>query len=367
MDTYLPYISGTGVTWNSTLKLFRRKFLGDVDRPEWEELPLDWTDEESVTTNNLNLILAANEFDGKFTQSLTFSAVMQPQIPQYSATLNLGFPYVTASIGAGYKQVSKEDKTMQKTPLQQSITVSLFNSTLSFNESLNYNVEENYLDSLKFSASWKGISAAYTMSYTNGADFDEDVGWIMHKDKTFLPYSASLTIAPTFKTYKFWLNRITFTPGLNTSIVLDLIKPTSSYFVFTPTISFEISKFLTLSFSSTSKNSVLYRYVQGMLGYPGRIPGEENIFIDLIDSFRFDNENLRKGSGFKLKSLNFEVAHNLHDWDFKMSFKMEPRLVTTNGVTQYDFNPLITIGVVWKPLEAIKTQIKDDYGTWKIE
>jgi hypothetical protein len=104
-----------------------------------------------------------------------------------------------------------------------------------------------------------------------------------------------------------------------------------------------------------------------VLGHPGRIPGEQNFFIDLIDSFRFDNENLRKGSGFKLKSLNFEITHNLHDWDFKMVYKMEPRLLTENGKTQYDFSPYITIGVVWRPIEAIKTQIVDDYGTWKLE
>ena len=191
--------------------------------------------------------------------------------------------------------------------------------------------------------------------------------WIAKKNKEFLPYSASLTIAPTFKTYKTWFNRITFTPSINSNLVFDLIRPTNSYFTFTPKISFTISEVFTFSFSATSRNSVIYRYFQTMLGHPGRIPGEQNIFVDLMNSFRFDNEMLRKSSGFKLKSLNFEITHDLHDWDLKMIFKVEPRLITEKGVTQYNFDPYITIGVVWRPIEAIKTQIVDDYGTWKLE
>lgn len=364
---YVPMFSETGITWNTTLKLLRIKFLGDLDNPEWDVLGPDIFDSESVTTNNVNLILAASEKEGLFKQSLTFSVVMPPQLKQYSATLNLKFPFVSFSLGSGFSQKEKDSPEFKKNPLQQSLSLSLFNSTLTFSESFNYNLEDNNPDSFKLSASWKGITASYIMSYTYGADFDESVGWISRKEKEFLPYSASLSIAPKLPTFNTWFNRVTFTPSINANVVVDLIKPTSSYLLFTPSISFKINEFLTFTFSSTSRNSVLYRYFQTALGYPGRIPGEQNFFVDLANSFRFDNEQLRKGSGFKLKSLNFEITHDLHDWDLKMVFKMEPRLVTKNGVSQYDFSPYITIGVVWRPIEAIKTQIVDDYGTWKLE
>lgn len=364
---YVPMFSETGITWNTNLKLLRIKFLGDLDNPEWDVLGPDIFDSESVTTNNVNLILAASEKEDLFKQSLTFSVVMPPQLKQYSATLNLKFPFISFSLGSGFSQKEKDSPEFKKNPLQQSLSLSLFNSTLTFSESFNYNLEDNNPDSFKLSASWKGITASYIMSYTYGADFDESVGWISRKEKEFLPYSASLSIAPKLPTFNTWFNRVTFTPSINANVVVDLIKPTSSYLLFTPSISFKINEFLTFTFSSTSRNSVLYRYFQTALGYPGRIPGEQNFFVDLANSFRFDNEQLRKGSGFKLKSLNFEITHDLHDWDLKMVFKMEPRLVTKNGVSQYDFSPYITIGVVWRPIEAIKTQIVDDYGTWKLE
>jgi len=364
---FLPYVNESGITWNTNFKLLRIKFLGDIDNPEWDALPLDFKDAESVTTNNVNFILASSEMNGLFKQSVTFSIVMPPLLKQYSAVLNLKFPFVSFSLGSGFTQKEKDSPDFKKNPLQQSLSVSLFNSSLIFSESYNYNLEDNNPDSFKLSASWKGISASYVMSYTKGADFDEEQGWIVREDKEFLPYSASLSIAPTLPTFKTWFKRITFKPGINSNIVVDLIRPTNSYLLFSPSISFTINEFLTFTFSSTSRNSVLYRYFQTALGHSGRIPGEQNFFVDLVNSFRFDNENLRKGSGFKLKSLNFEITHNLHDWDFKMVYKMEPRLITENGRTQYDFSPYITIGVVWRPIEAIKTQIVDDYGTWKLE
>ena len=96
-------------------------------------------------------------------------------------------------------------------------------------------------------------------------------------------------------------------------------------------------------------------------GFPG------NVVKDLLDSFRFDNEEKRQNSGFKLKSLNMTVSHDLHDWKFNMTMKIEPRVITENGKKRYDFKPYITLGVVWNPMESMKTSIIDDYGEWKLE
>ena len=125
----------------------------------------------------------------------------------------------------------------------------------------------------------------------------------------------------------------------------------------------KINEFLNLSFSATSKNQVIYRYFSREID----IPGEKNIFLDLINSFRFDDETLRKSSGFKLKSLKFDITHELHDWDFKTSFKFEPRIKTENGHQYYDFNPYMTISISWRPMGSFKTEIVDDYGTWQLK
>ena len=92
-----------------------------------------------------------------------------------------------------------------------------------------------------------------------------------------------------------------------------------------------------------------------------------NFMKDLCDSFLFDDQSLREKSGFKLKSFNMTLAHELHDWTFNMTMKIEPRVVTENGSKYYDFSPYITIGVVWNPMDSMKTSIIDEYGEWSVE
>ncbi|MCR5188731.1 MAG: hypothetical protein K6C97_07320 [Treponema sp.] len=371
--TNFSIFKDSSLAWNSTIKLYRRNFTGDADNPQWENLGIDWADKECITVNSLTGVISAKELNDKIGQSLTLTAIMPPLQKQYTASLALTFPYVTASVSTGFQENtdSSTDKEWIKNPLQQNLTVSipLLEKTLSFTESFSYNLEDDNPDSLKFSGSWNGLSVAYVMSHTYGYDFSTSSGWTTRSSKEFLPYSLSLSYTPTAKTFYSWFNRISITPGINTSIVADLLRPTNSYFVFTPSISFKLTDFMTLSFSSTSRNSVLYWYFHNEAGdlYSdwGGFPG--NIFKDLIDSFRFDQSSLREGSGFKLKSLNMTLTHDLHDWTFNFTFKIEPRVIQENGTKVYDFSPYITIGIVWNPMESMKTSIVDKYGEWSME
>lgn len=390
---YVPFISDTSVSWNSNIKLYRRKFTGDdADNPEWEESFADWQDEESITVNSVSADVRAAELDKKFTQSLRFEAVMPPLLKKYTATLSLGFPYVSASLSTGFQEARADseenkaraeaarkagetlknkdyEKEWKKSPLNQSLSISLFNSKLKISESFSYNLEDDNPDSLKISASAFGLNLSYVMSYVKGYDFDKDDGWMIRSEKEFLPYSLSASYSLPSKTYYQWFNRITITPSLSTSVVADLLRPTNSYLLFSPSIKFKIHEFWELSFSATSRNSVLYWYFHNEDGdlYSdwGGFPG--NVLYDLINSFRFDDDSKREGSGFKIKSFNMSMSHDLHDWKFNMTMKIEPRIITENGKKRYDFKPYITLGVVWNPMESMKTSIIDDYGEWKLE
>lgn len=377
---YVPAIKETNITWNSTIKVIRTEFLADeyVDEnstPEWKYHTVDWSDDKCITANSLSFTFATNQLDSKFTQSLTFTSTLQPLVENYYGTLRFGFPYSTLAFETGVKKSSSaSDADWVKQPFKQSATVSakVLGSQMSFSESYNYNLEENYHDALKLNFNWMSFSFAYQMSYTYGYDmtYKDDgtpLGWKIRTEKEFLPFSFSVSYNPQTKTLYTWKNRISLGCGVNTSVVADLLRPTSSYFTFTPAITFNINKFLNFSFSSTSRNSVIYRY----FGNDVEIPGEKNMFTDLWNSFRFDDENLRKSSGFKLKSLNFSLTHELHDWDFNTTFKIEPKVktVTSGGVTknEYQFDPYITINIIWRPMGAMKTEIVDNYGEWELK
>ena len=371
---YIDMLKNTKFSWTSNIKLFENTFTGTVKDPLWEQKFIDFKDEKSVTENVISVDLALSEFDNKFSQSFSFSHIMPPLLRQYNFKLNLGFPYVNVSFDTGIyetkKDAAKEDK-WKKRPFVQglSFNMNLLNSPLSFSETYTHNLEENKAESLNLSASWMGFNISYLMSNTYGYDFDSNSGWKIRKDKEFLPSSLSVTYNTPNKTFSTWSDRIHFTPGLSTSVVADLLRPTNSYFIFNPSISFDIKDFLTVKFSATSKNSVLYWYFHNEPGdlYSdwGGFPG--NIFKDLFNSFRFDNDALREGSGFKLKSLNLDVEHNLHDWKLYASLKIEPRVIRDNGKPHYDFNPYFTIGVVWKPMDSLKTEIVDEYGEWELK
>jgi len=381
------FFSDTGLSWNSTIKLFRREFTGDADNVEWETHGLDFEDENCITVNSVNMTLGAAELEKKFKQTLTLSTVLPPQLKSYTASLNLTFPYVTASFGAGYSEVTKEEVEQKdkwkKNPLTQSLSVSLLDSKIKLSESATYNIQDeiNHWDSFKTSASWNGLSLAYVMSYTNAYRFDEDTGWEPEEDKTFVPYSLSFSYSPSTKTFYKWFNRITFAPGLSTSIVADLLRPTNSSFLFNPNITFKINEFFNISFSSSSKNSILYWYFKEGIyddGLFGIKAFPFNMLLDLVNSFRFDNEDLRKGSGFKLKSLNVTMSHQLHDWAFNMTCTVSPKIVNKTGEDGkinrvYDVTPTISIGIVWNPMSSIKSNLvyeykdKEEKGVWSLE
>ncbi len=398
---YIPAFSETGITWNNTMKIFRRKFTGNADNPEWEEKWLDFDDPESVTANSLTVTFGVKELDSRFKQSLSFSSTLKPLTARYTGSLSLVFPYVNFSMSTGVYEKSRDDKTFQYNPLQQSLSVSLFNSTFKFSESFSYvyndNTEEKnqYAESLKLSLSYKQLSVSFNCSYTykydlfiNTSNSAGKKGYFQHEEKEFTPYSASLSYSLPSKTSYSWSNRITVTPGLSTSISYDFIKPTNSYFQISPSLTFNINNFFKLTFSATARNSSLYWYFRDE-GKFAEDPFYGNNFAtrfvnDLVQSFGIYGiygwgwedgafRKNREASGFKLKSLNMTITHDLHDWDFNLTFKFDPKIVTVNGVKKYSFDPYVAIGIVWNPMQSIKTNLtyeykeKDDDAIWVLK
>lgn len=387
---YLGMFSDSSVSWKSKIKLYHNEFIGDINTPWWQDYGVDWTDSESVTQNIIEVLVSAHQLNKKFVQNLTLTGTLPPQDRKYTALLELVFPHINFKISSGLSASENDYKQLvwKKEQLQQSFALQFLNSKISLSESFNYNLEDSVQDSLKLSLSLWSFQFSYVMEYSNSYDFVDGTGWVKRtfenylpssitdnvpssiltmNSKALIPSSLSISYAPKEKTFYSWFKRISVAPGLNTSIVADLIRPTNSYFLFTPSLSIKINNFFTFTFSTTSRNSVIYRYFQTMLGAPGRISGEQNIFIDLINSFRFDDDSLRQDSGFKLKSFNFAITHDLHDWDFSLSVKIEPRIITEYNVSRYDFSPYISLGIVWKPMESMKTQIIDKYGTWSVQ
>ena len=358
---FSPIFSGTTISWNTNIRLIRTKFIGTADEPQWEYQLPDW-DENSFTSHNLTTNFKSQL--GKFSQQLSYTTVLPPLRESHSGTISLGFPYVTASFGAGIQRKSITDKDWVYQPLSQNLSISVLENKLTFSESYRCNLEDKYHESFSLKLSGYGFSANFVMQHIAGYDYDNILGWKLKSQKTFQPSYLDLKYnSGSNKTIYFWKNRISLSAALETSIRFEFLRPTNSYFTFSPSISFNINEFLTLTFKSNSRNEVIYRYIQRATDFEPKIPGEENIFLDLWNSFAFWDENKRKASGFKLKSLDIAVSHELHDWTMTSQFSISPRIVSENGKRFYDFSPYFTLSVIWKPMSSMKTTIEDKYGT----
>ncbi|MBQ0166790.1 MAG: LPS-assembly protein LptD [Treponema sp.] len=362
--TLIPVFSDTSLTWNNTVKIIRSEFTGTVDEPEWEYTVADW-DPDSITSHDMTLVLSAK--DGTFNPKMTFKANLPPQTESYTGSFSFGYRWLSLlSVSSTYKKKSKTDETWVFTPLSQSSNWSFGDKKLTVTQNYSYNIEDEHSESLSLSLSGFGLSASYSMGWTKPYELVSGRGWVAQQENDFIPKSASLSYSMPSKTYNSWFNRISFQPKLSTSLNVDLLRPTDSSFVFTPSFTFKINKLMDLTFSSESRNQVIFRYIQDLYDYDVRMPGETDIFVDLFDSFAFWDTDLRKASGFKLKNVSVKLTHELHDWVLNSEFKVEPRLLTeeTTNRKYYDFSPYFTLSVVWRPMSSMKTTIQDKYGTF---
>jgi hypothetical protein len=213
------------------------------------------------------------------------------------------------------------------------------------------------------SASFSAIYAqGYRYNYNGSVDSSRPNGWIQMKDKSLNPNEFRLAYAKTFTQNSLWGNRLSFSLSVNTALAFDLQRYTNSKFSFSLGIKTRITNLLDLDFSTSSENSVVFKYFQNLpfFDLPTQLyQGQEtNLFMDLLNSFRFDNDNLRRQSGFKMKTLRVSLVHHLGDWNASLSVALSPYL--PQGSRSYRFSNEVSFLIQWVPIGEIRTQI--DYA-----
>ncbi|MBQ9539208.1 MAG: hypothetical protein IJU95_08045, partial [Treponema sp.] len=367
---YNDVLFDTGLDLKTSVRLLRTKFIGDGENPDWDYLGPK-ADDQSFKENLLTGYVVARE-DEKFSQKFTAATSLAPRAGARDFMVDLTFPFVDFGFSSGVERIdSTDDEEAQfiDKPFKQYLSVKMDDipikllQPLSFTESYIYNREEARHDTLRLAMSFYGLEAAYTMQHAYQYEWDKDDGWTAAEDKEFIPYRFSLSYASQNLKFRYWLGRISWAPSLQTAFVYDMAKASDSYFSFTPAMTFRINRFLYLTFSSESRNSVIFRYFQNSAGYGDVISGEKNPLKDLADSFAFWDLDRRKASGFKVKNFKMTVAHNLHDWTFASSYVFKPRLtVDARNRPTYSYEPYFSFIINWRPMSGLRTQVVDEYG-----
>ena len=369
-NTVKPFTQST--VWGGTnFQYSVRGLLGrtTVDtassNPSWDWAFGKW-DKTDITSHQISTNFAARIMD--YNQSLSLSAVLPPRDASVSA--NAAFrAWISETSVRGSVQFPLDEELRKIDPVY--FTENLrFSSTGNFQQYVVFDPEQNVFTAATSSLSLPGFTASfsalhaqpYRYNFNGSVNSSLPNGWIQMPDKSFIPNELRLAYNRTFTQNNLWGNRLSFSLSLNTSLGFDLQRYTNSRFALSLGLRMGIAGFLDLNLSTSSENAVIFKYIQGLpfFNLPTQLyPGQElNIFIDLLNSFRFDREDLRRRSGFKMKSLDLSLVHHLGDWNATLAMKMSPYLPT--GSTSYRFNNEVSFMVQWVPIREIRTSI--DYS-----
>ncbi|MCD1654710.1 LPS-assembly protein LptD [Treponema zuelzerae] len=351
--------------WNFTGDLIKSEFTGTVDEPEWETKPLEW-EKDFIDVHSATAVIGAKL--GGYDQKFTLVSNLPPLLESWTGTAAFATSFLNASFSSKLyeKTVDDEDDWLWD-PFKASLTWTLPFGVKAGQEYA-YDLQGDEPSRLHFSLSKNGASAFYTFTNTVPYELVAGSGWKLSADeKEFLPSAAGLSYTNSAKplSLNLWKNRVSLQAKVSTNVKFNLLKLTESSFDFVPTITFKIYEFLDLSFSSTSRNSEIARYFQDWMDLPAPLPGETNLVTDLVKSFNFWNEQDRTATGYKLKSLSMEMTHYLHDWTANLKVSVKPELQTDGGY-RYEFTPIITFVVQWKPISDIKTTVTSEKGVFSL-
>ncbi|GHV82235.1 hypothetical protein AGMMS49991_07930 [Spirochaetia bacterium] len=351
--------SGTSLTYSlgSPIAQSVYKDKGTIDDSSWEWEYGEWT-KEKLTTHTVGATLSASVMDK--VQTLSISTALPPKEAAVTTSASLRIWNSTTTFGETITFKEGEDK-----PVFGLIS---FSETLpiipgySVSASFDYNPEDPVNDFSRINASltlFNNFTTTFTMNRSKSYELDPAIGWkLSDAPEKLNPQSLNMSYSRSFGQENLWKGLFKWSLNFNTSLNFDFQRYTYSKFTFRLAATLGITKFLTLNLSTNSENAVIARYVKDWLGVD--LPGESNMFLDLLKSFNFFDEGMRRQSGFKLKSFSFNLTHHLGDWDVTLGINLSPYLdnTTVGQIPAYKFNTVVNFAVKWVPISEIKTDLK---------
>ena len=332
----------------------------------------DWN-ADKISTSQVIASFAANIRD--YDQSFTITAVLPPKDSSIKAEANFRAWITTTKISGGLKNPwEKAEWVFDPITITETLK---FGTIAEFTQYVVFDPEKDDFTTLTSTLRFPGIgiNASYSMAYLKPWIFNNGWNdpmaadqrlWIQRNDYAFRPNDLKLGYTKTFTPWLFWKNRFALSFKIDTNLRFDLQQYTNSKFDFNLGLKIGIMNFLDLEFTTQSENKVIYKYIMSWFGpHPSGLyeNAETNIFIDLFNSFRFDDADKRKSSGFKLKSLDLSLVHHLGDWNAKLTVSMTPDLNKTSAHYSWYFKNEVSFLIMWVPIGEIKAQLdyKEDY------
>jgi lipopolysaccharide assembly outer membrane protein LptD (OstA) len=335
-------------------------FDGTGADPSWDVEYGKW-DKENLETHQVSANISATVMDKSQTVSIIADLPPEDDTLAGNATFRA---WISETSFRGRIFEPYDEKLRVFEPLYFTETLR-FASNKSFQQAVTYDPELEEYTNLVSTLTLGGFSASLSAVRSHSFNL-EPQGWIQNTGDDDLKLNLRdlrISYVQRFTREALWNNRLSFSFNVNSSLNFDLQRYTYSRFSFTLGFTLTVKNFLDLTFSATSENAVIFRYVQNIpfFDLPVELPGEQNFLIDLWNSFRFDDEELRRGSGFKLKSFSLSLTHHLGDWNARLGITLSPYLEQNSFPYRYKFNNEISFLVQWVPIGEIKTEMNYSY------
>jgi hypothetical protein len=342
------------------------------DNPEWKWEFGEWT-RAKLNANTVSARFEASIMDQ--VQNLTLSAILPPMNSQIAGNATFRVWLFETYIRNTY---IFEDGANSRTGFQPIYFTEILrvDSQISLEQYMVYDPDIIKFTTLTTTLKLWGFTARYMMGYmvpyhlqyNDVPDPSKPNGWIQQSngEKNLVPQELGFSFDYRLPEYKFGNSPFSFSFDFKTSLDFDLQRYTYSKLTLSLGIEFNISKFLDIRFTTSSENTQMYWYLRSLPFFTTDVPlpanVETNFFVDLANSFRFDRDDLRRGSAFKLKGFRLDLVHHLGDWDATLGITLSPYLDRNVSPPVWKFNNEISFMIRWIPIQEIRTEIAVDKG-----
>ena len=390
-----PVFGASGVRHNMSGLAVRSEFTSTVDDllegygPEWDLMYGGWH-RDQITAHQLVGTFGARIMD--LNQTLTFTTHLPPRDRAYimSGTFNVWVTTTTASWGIRFPHT--EDRGVHDAfNLTHTIRFGTFGN---FSQNLQMDTEDVELTRLtsQLNLTRWGLMFRFRAARIRGFEFvldPVDPTWGEWRPRVDSEGNAA---EPTLRAEDFFIQygrRVEARPRggvvnsvfarVDSSITFNLQRYTDSRLTFGIGSGID-TRFMRLSLNATADNNDIFRYFRNwpmFSDFPGHILPEgrqNNIFLDLMDSFRFGGSDeaiaARNRSGFKIRGLTIRAERSLGDWDASLDWRMTPYRPRVPRA-RVEMQNFVTFMVRWIPISEFRSEIRydprEDFRTWTVE
>lgn len=419
----IPELSGTNINYNLTTKLFEIGYDSSVqanidngklspsdvvklDKNSDYYMFLPSWNQDTVEAHSLDFNFVSNIMDMR--QNISLSAYLPPLNLKFQPRFAFDFKFFDLSLSFPFNEVTQPDKTKEWEYGNMSFSsrFKLYEELISLSQSVQYNMQDKYLQSSSSSFSMNlfenqmtfnqsldisldnsipvpsraafGVKLWYftfdfvsSNSYLKRIDTNtgiwSDITETNHSEKEtdfekrLRPHTINLKFNYSYDSDPLFKNRLSLGFSLGFAYVADLIQFTNTTISFDISFRMKLFNLFELSLGSSSLNSTAFLYSQKNAEAAGLGNMYRNAFKDIFMSLNFFKEEDRKEAYFKLKRLNFKVTVPLMDWDLIFDYSGYPKQFTdSSGIADpYEkWARTFSISVQWRSIGMFKNNIR---------